>query len=114
MRSLNREYRGLDRTTDVLSFPVYEGGPDEVRRALKEELALKGGPPPALGDIVISASKSAAQAAERGHGLMDEMVFLLVHGVLHLAGYDHEKGPEAARAMTRKHNDLVRRIGGAG
>ena len=79
---LNRDYRGKDRPTDVLSFPQREGeesDPDD----------------PVLGDIVLSVERARAQAAERGHPLETEMRVLLVHGILHLLGYDHEADDDA-------------------
>ena len=71
LHALNREFRGKDRPTDVLSFPYDE--PD--------------GP---LGDVVISVDRASAQAAERGHGLQRELELLTLHGTLHVCGYDHE------------------------
>jgi len=89
IRSLNREYRSIDKETDVLSFPLMELTP--------------GTPPPArlpvedrhLGDIVISLERMLEQAAEYGHSWRRELAYLAVHGVLHLLGYDHhEEGME--------------------
>jgi len=91
MRQLNRAYRGLDKTTDVLSFAGAPGW---------------DGPPVALGDVVISAPRALAQAAERGHTLADEMLFLLAHGILHLAGYDHEATAAERRKMERAQDKL--------
>lgn len=84
--SLNRLYRGLDRPTDVLSFSQLEGeGPVGVHQL--------------LGDVVISWETAQRQASDLGHEVPLEMKRLLVHGVLHLLGYDHEGGGEAAMAM---------------
>lgn len=79
---LNREYRNVDRPTDVLSFALDEGGEDEpeLLDALEEHL---------LGDIIISAETAQRQGEEFGHGLTREVVYLAVHGLLHLLGYDH-------------------------
>lgn len=86
IRSLNHHYRGQDRATDVLSFSQLEGeGPREVLQL--------------LGDVVISWETAQRQAVEYGHTLEAEMERLLVHGVLHLLGYDHEHDEEAARSM---------------
>ena len=86
MCSLNRAYRGVERPTDVLSFSQVEGeGPVTV--------------PHLLGDVVISWETAQKQASERDHALQDEMKRLLVHGVLHLLGFDHEGDEEAERAM---------------
>lgn len=103
MRVLNRQYRGLDKTTDVLSFPALEG-----EAALKAASGGQGVPPAALGDIVISAPRALAQAGEIGQSLEDELSFLLVHGILHLVGYDHEGSPSDKRRMEKKQKEIVR------
>lgn len=79
MKSLNRNYRGKDKTTDVLSFPLLEGR--KMPRAPK-------GPLP-LGDVVVSLARTARQARERGVPFRSELALLVVHGILHLLGYDH-------------------------
>ncbi len=76
MQGLNQQYRNRDKTTDVLSFP--SGAP------------LVTGRPRHLGDIVISLPQATRQANEIGHGLASELRFLILHGTLHLLGYDHE------------------------
>lgn len=81
IHKINREYRKVDRPTDVISFAFLD---DE------EEKKLKGGPIN-LGEIIISFEKAEEQAKEYGHSLQREMVFLFVHGLLHLLGYDHMK-----------------------
>ncbi|MCY0906863.1 rRNA maturation RNase YbeY [Sulfobacillus sp. hq2] len=88
VHALNREYRGVDRPTDVLSFSQREGedaNPDD----------------PVLGDIVISLDRVAAQAADYGHSFERELGFLTVHGVLHLLGWDHELPDEEQRMMAK-------------
>lgn len=102
MRVLNRQYRGMDKTTDVLSFPALEG-----EAALKAASDAKGGPPATLGDIVISAPRALAQAGEIGQSLDDELSFLLVHGILHLIGYDHERSPFDKRRMEKKQKEIT-------
>jgi len=97
MRTLNRRYRGKDRATDVLSFSLREGSFPHVQ-------------PEVLGDIVIAVPTAARQAAEAGHPLAREIEFLLVHGLLHLLGYDHERGPAEARRMKRRELQLLKRI----
>jgi probable rRNA maturation factor len=88
MRSLNNEYRGIDKETDVLSFPMVEfmgeelEEEDENTEYIDEEIAL--------GDIVISMRSVREQAEDYGHSINRELAFLLVHGMLHLLGYDHE------------------------
>ncbi|CAB1129621.1 endonuclease involved in 70S ribosomes quality control [Candidatus Hydrogenisulfobacillus filiaventi] len=91
VQALNREYRGIDRPTDVLSFPQREG---ETLGGGEEGAAL-------LGDIVISVERARAQAEEYGHSLERELGFLAVHGVLHLLGWDHADPEDEARMMAR-------------
>jgi probable rRNA maturation factor len=91
VRALNRAWRGKDRTTNVLSFPM-------VPR--KELLTLASiGPPVLLGDIALAHDISAREAAEKDVPLADHAAHLLVHGFLHLAGYDHAHDEEQADAM---------------
>jgi len=82
IHKMNREYRGVDRPTDVISFAFLDG--DKNRQ---KELEGKG--PVSLGDIYISIDKAKEQAQEYGHPLERELSFLFVHGLLHLLGYDH-------------------------
>ena len=79
---LNREYRKVDRPTDVISFAFLDD---------KNEIQPKDGSPISLGEIIISYEKAEEQAKEYGHSLLREMSFLFVHGMLHLLGYDHMK-----------------------
>jgi len=97
MRTLNRRYRGKDRTTDVLSFALREGPFARVQ-------------PEFLGDIVICVPVAEKQAREAEHSLASEIELLLVHGLLHLLGYDHEKGAREARRMRRKEEQLIKRL----
>ena len=98
MRSLNHAWRGKDRTTDVLSFSLREGTFSHIR-------------PEMLGDIVISVPVAARQAREEGHTLAREIDRLLVHGLVHLLGYDHERGPQEARRMSKRERELLKGIG---
>ncbi|MDD2371325.1 MAG: rRNA maturation RNase YbeY [Firmicutes bacterium] len=86
IRSLNKKYRNVDSDTDVLSFPLFEEN-DESEEPLffneTEEIIL--------GDIIISGEKALEQSIDFGHSFLREMSYLLVHGILHLLGYDHEK-----------------------
>lgn len=95
MTALNRSFRGQDKTTDVLSFSQLEGVGAQ-------------GQPDVLGDVVISLPQAARQAKRRRAALWDEVLVLLVHGVLHLLGRDHE-GPDRSRAaeMMREQRRLV-------
>ncbi|MCW5889917.1 MAG: rRNA maturation RNase YbeY [bacterium] len=94
IHGLNRDWRGRDRPTDVLSFAQGEG-----------EGARPAG---LLGDVVISVDTARRQAAERGATLGRETDRLLVHGLLHLLGYDHEGSPAEARRMQRRERALRR------
>jgi probable rRNA maturation factor len=95
MRTLNRQYRDKDRTTDVLSFSLREG-------------RFGGVQPNMLGDIVISVPVARQQAVDAGITLHQELERLLVHGLLHLIGYDHERGAADARIMRRKELSLLK------
>ena len=98
---LNRDYRGVDRATDVLSFALDEGDDEpEILGAEAEHL---------LGDIIISAEKANEQAEEFGHGLNREIVYLAVHGMLHLLGYDHVVEDEKI-VMRRREEEILREI----
>ncbi|MDQ0339641.1 putative rRNA maturation factor [Caldalkalibacillus uzonensis] len=89
IRELNREYRDKDRPTDVLSFPMYEK--EEWPRLFEDDEYL------ILGDIIISVPRAKEQAEELGHSFERELGFLLVHGLLHLVGYDHDNDQHAER-----------------
>jgi probable rRNA maturation factor len=89
MREFNLEHRGLDRPTDVLSFPLLEPGEEITQADMDPETGEV-----VLGDIVISLPTAERQAAEYGHSLTREVAYLAVHGTLHLMGYDHEEGGE--------------------
>src|SRR5262245_7479490 len=93
MRRLNRRFRGIDRPTDVLSFAQAEGP--------------GGAPDGLLGDVVISVDTARRQAAGRAEPLAHELDRLLIHGVLHLLGYDHEGSPAEARRMQRRERQLA-------
>lgn len=97
IRAMNRQFLGIDEPTDVLAFP------DES----DEEFISGYEGPPHLGDVAISLPTAVRQAAEAGHGLEREVSHLLVHGILHLRGYDHVTGPEdEARMRTREERYL--------
>lgn len=97
IKRLNRLYRGKNKATDVLSFSLAEGEGGELSRL--------------LGDVVISWDTTRRQARELGVTIREEFLRLLVHGVLHLLGYDHENVPEAeARRMRRKEEQLLAKL----
>lgn len=89
IRDLNCRFRGLDEPTDVLSFPAVEA---DVLAAAGAE-----GPPPELGDIVIALQTTLADAAREGRPIGDHLSHLVIHGMLHLLGYDHQRDEEAAK-----------------
>lgn len=93
MRRLNCQYRKKDRTTDVLAFAM--------RESSSPMSAL-------LGDVVISVPTAQRQAKEGGRSLSEELAWLLVHGVLHLCGYDHERSDAEARRMKRREQAVLR------
>ena len=100
IRELNEEYRDLDQDTDVLSFPMYE----------KQELAELSADPDIdtllLGDIVISLEKARAQAGEYGHSFTRELLYLFIHGMLHLLGFDHLEEDEKSEMRSREETIL--------
>lgn len=101
IHALNRDYRNVDRATDVLSFALDEDG---------GEPELVGGPEVhLLGDIIISAETAMRQAEEFGHGLEREIVYLAVHGLLHLLGYDHMQEEDKV-VMRAKEEEALREI----
>jgi probable rRNA maturation factor len=108
MRELNREHRQKDRATDVLSFPLYEPDAFERRGRTRPRDAVAG--ERMLGDIVISVDTAQTQAAEYDATLTREVERLLIHGVLHLCGHDHEKAGER-RVMEREERRLAEAIG---
>ena len=109
IRRLNREFRGVDKPTDVLSFPFHEK--EEFLRggalSPRERGRLAGRHPFILGEIVICPEVAAKNARGAGLPLAEEMRRLLVHGFLHLLGYDHETGAAEERRMRRKERELL-------
>ena len=104
IHKLNRDYRGVDRPTDVLSFAFRESDEpeiitDDVDKAIDT-----------LGDIIISIEKAKTQAEEYGHSLRREIVFLAVHGMLHLLGYDHIEESDRLE-MEREQEYIMSRLG---
>lgn len=99
IRKLNRDYLGKDRPTNVISFSLLEGDSGLIPAS------------EALGDVVISADTAAREAAEAGITYPERLFFLLMHGILHLCGYDHERSGEAeAHRMDRKEQDIWCRL----
>lgn len=101
IHALNKEYRGVDRPTDVLSFPLFEDG------IFPPEECFMGAP---LGDIVISVPRTREQAAELGNTFLRELSFLTVHSMLHLLGYDHERSLEDEETQCRIQKEIIDNI----
>jgi len=102
LQRLNQAYRGVDAPTDVLSFAEVDDDSAFVR------------PPDApryLGDIAISWERVVAQAAEYGHSRERELAFLVVHGMLHLLGYDHERSPADEANMRAREEEILHALG---
>ena len=97
VRDLNRTYRGKDAPTNVLSFPMQEGEFSDITPGL-------------LGDVVISLDTAQAEAIAAGISTEERMSQLLIHGILHLVGFDHELGENQAREMEEKSLDVLRLI----
>ena len=97
IRTLNRDYRGKDSATDVLSFPLQNDNAVPAQ--------------PMLGDVVISVDTAERQAVQYGVNLEQELARLLIHGILHLVGYDHENVPdEEVLRMQRREDQLMRLV----
>lgn len=119
LRKLNRDFLGIDGPTDVLSFASELGGGRRPRRKIgarsetfahheeHENLAQHEG---YLGDVIISLARARAQAHSGGHPLIDELRLLVIHGVLHLLGYDHETPAHKAR-MWAAQAQALRKVG---
>lgn len=101
IKELNCDFRGVDRETDVLSFPAIDYEEDE-----QSDINLDTGDL-ILGDIAISVEKAAEQAREYGHSFYREIGFLTAHGMFHLLGYDHETEEEAAQMRSKEENVLA-------
>ena len=95
MRGFNRQYRGKDRTTDVLAFAMREASHSSAQL---------------LGDVVIAVPTAARQAKQGQRSLDEELTILLVHGILHLCGYDHERSENEARRMHRRERMILQSL----
>jgi probable rRNA maturation factor len=101
VQDLNRQYRGIDQPTDVLSFSQLDGVPGPGTPGFPTTGPL------ALGDIVISGDRVRAQATDYGHSQRRELAYLAVHGLLHLLGYDHETEPERQKMREKEEAALA-------
>ena len=92
VRELNRRFRDVDAPTDVLAFGA----------EAEEHFVSAPGSPPYLGDVVISYQRALAQAEELGHAVVEELKLLVIHGILHLLGYDHQEEADARKMRERE------------
>lgn len=99
IRAVNKKYLNRNRPTNVISFSLTEGEFGNIN-------------PHVLGDVVISVEKALEQAETRGTSLEEELTFLLIHGILHLVGYDHEKKGSERKKMRKKEKEVYRFIAG--
>ena len=119
VRSLNSEYRGLDKTTDVLSFAFdnegeYHGEGDSPSEwSADDEFVLPPGEAAGLGEVIVSYPQAVRQAEEAGHSVRQELAHLIAHGILHLMGHDHMDDDEE-RAMNDRVRRVMERLAGAG
>ncbi len=110
MRSLNRRFRGKDRPTDVLSFSQLE---EAARAGMRGRIpgkrpgAVKATPGLLLGDVVISIETARRQAREMDVPVATRLRTLLVHGFLHVLGYDHERSAAEAKTMFARERELI-------
>jgi probable rRNA maturation factor len=104
LHALNRDYRGVDAPTDVRSFAAEDASDTGA------PFVLPPGAPRYLGDIAISYERVVAQAAEYEHSRARELAYLTAHGMLHLLGYDHERGPADADAMRAREEATMQRL----
>jgi probable rRNA maturation factor len=104
MQALNRQYRHIDRTTDVLSFSLRESAPNSRPLVLPPDM------PEQLGDVVVSYPRAVEQATEYGHSIERELAWLVVHGTLQLLGYHHET-PEEAATMHALQRSILTQLG---
>lgn len=108
IREINCEYRGIDSATDVLSFPLNELAPGEFDAAACERDLDTGRI--LLGDMAFSLERCARQGEEYLHGFDHELMYLTVHSVLHLLGYDHVDEGEMKRQMREREKAIMARL----
>ena len=99
IRAVNKKYLNRNRPTNVISFSLTEGEFGNIN-------------PQVLGDVVISVEKALEQAETRGTSLEEELTFLLIHGILHLVGYDHEKKGSEREKMRKKEKEVYQFVTG--
>jgi len=102
VKQLNRDYRGVDEPTDVLAFCMLSQKEADSSFALPPDGVTR------LGEVIVSYPQAAEQAREQGHSTERELALLVIHGILHLLGYDHEE-PEEESKMRERERDLLKR-----
>ena len=108
IREINKEFRNIDKETDVLSFPIFEKKDIDMLRK-NDEVVDKNMPQDVLGDIIISVKKVEEQAEEYGHSIERELAYMIVHGFYHLMGYDH-MNDEDKKAMREKEEKVLKSL----
>ena len=108
IRELNRRFRGVDAPTDVLAFGSVLGPYGTKCAGAEEQFVSAPESPPYLGDVVISYQRALAQAEELGHAVAEELSLLVIHGVLHLLGYDHQEKTAAQKMRERERETLAK------
>ena len=104
IRALNKQFRGIDRPTDVLSFPLFDYEGESEEPPVDELTGM-------LGDVVLSLEQAEKQAEEFGHSFEREAAFLTVHSMLHLLGYDHETSDADDADMRDRQRQIMHRLG---
>ena len=104
IHELNKKFRGVDRPTDVLSFPLFDYEGESEEPPVDELMGM-------LGDVVLSLETAARQAEEYGHSFEREVAFLTVHSMLHLLGYDHETSEADEADMRQRQRKIMERLG---
>ena len=108
IREINKEFRNIDKETDVLSFPIFEKKDIDMLRK-NDEVVDKIMPQDVVGDIIISVKKVEEQAEEYGHSIERELAYMIVHGFYHLMGYDH-MNDEDKKAMREKEEKVLKSL----
>jgi probable rRNA maturation factor len=103
VQRLNRDYRGVDEATDVLAFYMFPQGEGDSSFTLPPDGVLR------LGEVIISYPQAVQQAKEQGHPVEQELALLVIHGILHLLGYEHEKLEEETKMRARE-KELLNKV----
>ena len=104
IKEINKEYRNIDKPTDVLSFPMFQR--DEIQELIKKNYEVED----VLGDIIISIPRVKEQAIEYNHSFERELAYMVVHGFYHLMGYDHMEETEK-KEMRKKEDEVLNKLG---